>query len=109
MILHRIVEVLPEGRYVILGDNCSRKEYNITEDDIIGILTSFKHNGIHYEMTDKRYAVYVKRLRNSEFVRTKRKLIYDILVQHLTFLPPPLFAKVKTCLKKIIVFQIEFV
>ena len=109
LILHRIVEVLPNSRYVILGDNCSRKEYNILEEDIIGVLTSFKHNGIHYETTDERYADYVKRLRNSEFIRTKSKLIYDIIVQHLTILPSPFITKVKTCLRKLIVFQIEFV
>ena len=109
LILHRIVEVMPEDKYVILGDNCSRKEYNIVEDDIIGVLTSFKHNGVHYEMTDKRYLEYVQKLSDTEFIRTKRKLVYDIIVQHLNFLPYPIFAKFKMCLRKLIVYQIEFV
>lgn len=109
LILHRIVEVNTDGKYVILGDNCSRKEYNVSEDDIIGILKSFKHNGVHYETTDIKYAEYVKKLRNSESKRTKRKLIYDIIVQHLDFLPSSLYKRVKSCLRKLIVYQIEFV
>ena len=109
LILHRIVEVVPGGEYIILGDNCSRKEYGIYEDDIIGVLTSFKHNGIHYDIKDSKYTDYVNRLRASENVRTKRKLIYDILVQHLQFLPTSLYFKLKTILKKLIVYQISFV
>ena len=109
MILHRIVKVMPKGEYVILGDNCSRREYGIREDDIVGVLTSFKHNGIHYETTDSRYTDYVKRLRETENVRTKRKLIYDIIVQHLHFLPASSYSILKSFLKKIIVYQISFV
>ena len=75
LILHRIVKIQPNGEYVILGDNCSRKEYGILENDIIGVLTSFKHNGVHYEVTDQKYVEYIKRLRNAEYTRTKRKLI----------------------------------
>lgn len=108
LILHRIVEILPRGRYVTLGDNCSRKEYGILEDDIIGILTSFKHNGVHYDITNQKYKEYIKRLRDTESTRTKRKLIYDIIVQHLQFLPQSLYSKLKRFLKKVIVYQIEF-
>lgn len=39
-VLHRIVKVLPDS-YVICGDNCENYEYGITDDDIIGVLTSF--------------------------------------------------------------------
>ena len=38
-VLHRIIEVR-EKDYVILGDNCINKEYGITDDDIIGVMTS---------------------------------------------------------------------
>ena len=40
-VLHRIIKVLPEGHYVILGDNCVAREYGTTDDDIIGIMTGF--------------------------------------------------------------------
>lgn len=108
LILHRIVEVTTDSKYVILGDNCSHKEYNVQGEDIIGILTSFKHNGVHYETTDIKYVEYVKKLRNSETKRTKRKLIYDIIVQHLDFLPSSLHKRVKSWMRKLIVYQIEF-
>lgn len=109
LILHRIVKIQPNGEYVILGDNCSRKEYGILENDIIGVLTSFKHNGVHYEITDQKYIEYIKKLRNAEYTRTKRKLIYDIIIHHLHFLPVFLSSKLKSVLKKIIVYKITFV
>lgn len=109
LILHRVVKVLPNDEYVILGDNCSRKEYGVSDKDIIGILTSFKHNGIHYDVTDKIYLQYINRLRKSEYCRTKRKLIYDIIIRHLDFLPRTSFLRIKSILKKIIVHQIDFV
>ncbi|MBQ7592889.1 MAG: S24/S26 family peptidase [Synergistaceae bacterium] len=43
-VLHRIIQVR-ENDYVILGDNCVAKEYGITDDDILGIMTSFVRNG----------------------------------------------------------------
>lgn len=103
--LHRIVEVLSNGEYVMLGDNCSRKEYGIHDDDIIGILTSFKHNGTHYELTDAIYLSYVQELREKEHIRTRRKLIYDIIVNHLGFLPANVYAKIKNILKKLILYK----
>ena len=39
-VLHRIIAVRPED-YVILGDNCIAKEYGITDDDIIGVMTAY--------------------------------------------------------------------
>ena len=38
-VLHRVVKVLDDG-YVILGDNCATKEYNIKDSQILGVLTS---------------------------------------------------------------------
>ena len=43
-VLHRIVKVLPDG-YVFLGDNCLNKEYGITDQDILGVMTSFVRDG----------------------------------------------------------------
>ena len=34
-VLHRIVKVTSDG-YVICGDNCLNKEYQVTDDDIVG-------------------------------------------------------------------------
>lgn len=56
-VLHRVVEVR-EKDYVILGDNCLNKEYGITDDDIIGVMTSFVRNGKEYSVNHKRYRLY---------------------------------------------------
>lgn len=56
-VLHRIVEVR-EKDYVILGDNCVGREYGITDDDIIGVLTGFVHRGRQYSADDLSYRLY---------------------------------------------------
>ncbi len=43
-VLHRIIKVR-ENDYVIVGDNCRRLEYGITDEDIIGKLTAVVRGG----------------------------------------------------------------
>ena len=43
-ILHRVIKVR-ENDYVIVGDNCRRLEYGITDDNILGILTAVIRDG----------------------------------------------------------------
>lgn len=57
-VLHRIVEVRDEG-YVILGDNCEKKEYGIKDEDIIGVLVFFVHKGKSVKTTCWKYKIYV--------------------------------------------------
>ena len=57
-ILHRIIKVR-ENDYVIVGDNCFRKEYGITDEQILGVLTGVVRNGKHISVTDKKYLSYV--------------------------------------------------
>lgn len=40
-VLHRIIKVRKDGGYVICGDNLWRKEYNVSDEDIIGVLAGF--------------------------------------------------------------------
>lgn len=108
LVLHRIIQVYDEGKYVILGDNCSKKEFGITNENILGILIGFKRLGIHYETNDKNYIEYIKRLRRNEQKRMRHKLIYDILAQHLNILPLPIYISIKKKLKKLIVYNIHF-
>lgn len=56
-VLHRVVKVCENG-YVILGDNCLNKEYNIPEDAVIGVLTSFVRKGKEYSVHHKGYRIY---------------------------------------------------
>ena len=56
-VLHRVIEVR-EKDYVILGDNCMNKEYGITDDDIIGVMTSYVHNGKKHSVNEFGYRLY---------------------------------------------------
>lgn len=56
-VLHRIIEVR-ENDYVILGDNCLNKEYGITDDDIIGVMTSYVRNGKKHSVNELIYRIY---------------------------------------------------
>lgn len=56
-VLHRVVKVLDEG-YVILGDNCLRKEKNIREDQIIGVLISLVRGGKEIDLNSFGYKFY---------------------------------------------------
>ena len=53
-VLHRIVEVRKDD-YVILGDNCMRKEYGIKDEDILGIMTEYSRAGKLKKVTDPSY------------------------------------------------------
>ena len=56
-VLHRVVEVRPED-YVILGDNCVYKEYGITDEDIIGVLTGYVRGGRAHSVEEPGYRIY---------------------------------------------------
>ena len=57
-ILHRVLRVKEDG-YVICGDNCTRFEWGITDEDIIGVLTGVIRNGKELKATDFKYRLYV--------------------------------------------------
>lgn len=58
-VLHRVVAVR-ERDYVVLGDNCVAREYGITDEDIIGVMTSFVHRGRTVRQDDFGYQVYAR-------------------------------------------------
>lgn len=58
-ILHRIVQVRKHD-YVILGDNCVNKEYGITDEQILGVLTGIIRDGKHISMKDRKYLLYIR-------------------------------------------------
>ena len=58
-VLHRVVKVLEDG-YVILGENCCSKEYNIKESQILGVLTSLVRNGKEIDLNSFGYKLYVR-------------------------------------------------
>jgi hypothetical protein len=56
-VLHRVVQVRKDD-YVILGDNCINKEYGIKDSDIIGVMTSYIHNGKKRNIDHLGYRIY---------------------------------------------------
>ena len=57
-ILHRILRVLPDG-YIIAGDNNTFPEYDIKDEQIIGIMVRLIRDGKEIRMTDMKYRLYV--------------------------------------------------
>ena len=57
-ILHRVVEVRLND-YVIIGDNCWQKEYGVTDDMILGIMTQVRRGGKTVSVDDPGYLRYV--------------------------------------------------
>lgn len=57
-VLHRILKVR-EKDYVICGDNCYQKEYGITDEQILAILTGVVRDGKEISVTNKGYLLYV--------------------------------------------------
>lgn len=56
-VLHRVIAVRPAD-YVILGDNCANREYGVTDDDILGVMTGFVRNGREHSVTERGYRLY---------------------------------------------------
>ena len=57
--MHRIVKVKSNG-YIICGDNRNTLEKNITDGDIIGVLTGFYQGEKYIDACDKEFLKYGK-------------------------------------------------
>ena len=57
-ILHRVLKVRPKD-YVICGDHNIWREYGITDDQILGVLTRVVRDGKSIYPTDWKYKLYV--------------------------------------------------
>ena len=75
--MHRIVKVTRKG-YIICGDNRTHLERDISDDDIVGVLTAFYHNGKFIECSDEAYIRYSKKVCRSFPVRRIKGLIKRI-------------------------------
>ena len=60
LILHRIIGKMPDGTYIIRGDNTYHKEY-VSADDVVGVMTAIYRNGKYINCnTSKKYKAYVR-------------------------------------------------
>ena len=57
-ILHRVLKVRPND-YVICGDHNIRREYGITDDQILGVMTRVIRDGKSIYPSDWKYKLYV--------------------------------------------------
>jgi signal peptidase I len=108
LILHRVVKVLPDNKYNILGDNCSRIEKNVSDDDIIGVMSCFYRDGFCFNASNAKYRDYIGKIRKNEKKRTRKKLVYDIICWNLRFLPLIILSPIKKATKKILRYDTKF-
>lgn len=88
LVLHRILKVTENG-YIIRGDNLLKKELNITDDNIIGVLKGF-YRGKKYYDCEKcvSYKIYIRVNRliyPFRFVWKKGLKPYLAKIKHLLF------------------------
>lgn len=59
LILHRIIGKMPDGTYIIRGDNTYSKEY-IPQGDVVGVMTALYRGGKYIDCKNsKTYKIYV--------------------------------------------------
>lgn len=56
-LLHRIIGLTEDGRYIIRGDNTYHREY-VPHERVIGVMTEFYRGKRHVLATDRRYRRY---------------------------------------------------
>ncbi len=71
-VIHRVLHVRDRD-YIIAGDNCWQKEY-VPKEQVVGIAVRFYRKGKWYEVTDRRYLLYVHLWTDLFFLR--RPLFY---------------------------------
>ena len=75
--MHRIIKTTKKG-YIICGDNRTHLEKDITDREIVGVLTAFYHNGKFIKCTDKEYIKYSKSVYRSLPLRKIKSILKRI-------------------------------
>ena len=57
-VVHRVVGFRKDMTYVMLGDNNFQREYGISDDDVVGVVTNYYHKGVMRSVDDFSYKVY---------------------------------------------------
>ena len=76
-VLHRVIAVRKKD-YVILGDNCVNREYGITDEDILGVMTGFVRGRQKHTVEETGYRIYTFLMLHTIPVRVfaKKSLIF---------------------------------
>ncbi len=74
-IIHRVVSVDKNGDYVMCGDNNISKEYGITDDDIIAVVTEYYKNNKLKSINSLSYKIYCRYI---NFIRPLRCLYHKL-------------------------------
>jgi len=91
VVMHRILKVLPDG-YIIRGDNLFHKEYDVKDENILGVLKAFYRDGKYFDCaTNRIYKIYIRVNRWTYFLRKAWKNIVR-----------PVLSKVKRTLLKLL-------
>ena len=76
-ILHRVLKVRPND-YVICGDHNIKREYGITDDQILGVMTRIIRDGKSIYPTDWEYRLYVHLW--CDFYHVRAAILYTKMV-----------------------------
>lgn len=97
-VLHRIIKVT-DGGYIIRGDNLYQNEYNVTDEDIIGVLKAFYREGRYYDCAKSRaYKLYTAYIIHSYPIRRFWRVSIKPFLARI--IPRPLKNLIKKILKK---------
>ena len=58
-VLHRVIDFMRDGTYVMCGDNQFAREKGIRDDQIIAVVTAFTRKGKPYTPFSLRYRTYI--------------------------------------------------
>ena len=88
LVLHRIVKITDKG-YVIRGDNLYFNEYDVTDDDIVGVLKAFYREGKYVDCATNRLYRFYWHWRIADY--PLRKYIYRPIRKMLSFVKHKIF------------------
>lgn len=87
LVLHRILKIRRDGGYVIRGDNLLVNEYDVKDEDIVGVLKAFYRDGKYYDCaTSIPYKLYIFYNRATFVFRVLRRKYLPKVLRRLPFL-----------------------
>lgn len=82
LVLHRVVKVCKDGRYVFSGDGQNYDEPGIVHADILALTVAFTHKGKDHTTADFSYRLYIRRMMFKKRLRMFAVKVYHRLFKH---------------------------